>query len=114
MLFIKHIKLTNMKFRLYPFCLVVATSLSIFMGNAQVNKNDSLALVDLYKTTNGQNWDDNAKWLTKNPVNTWYGITVTGKRVTGIKLNYNNLTDSLPPSIGNLAELRVLNLFGNY
>jgi len=72
--------------------------------NAQVNVQDSLALVDLYNSTNGPNWVRNQRWVkNNNPVPTWYGITVTGTRVTAINLPHNNLAGSLPSSIGNLA-----------
>jgi Leucine-rich repeat (LRR) protein len=78
-------------------------------GYAQaVNKHDSLALVDLYNSTNGPNWFDHPNWLTKQPVNTWYGITVTNTRVTGIFFHDNNLNGSIPPSIGNLVNLQSL------
>lgn len=43
-------------------------------ANAQINVNDSLALVDLYNSTNGPNWNDHTNWLTSAPVSTWYGI----------------------------------------
>ena len=79
-----------------------ALCVNINTANGQVNKQDSLALVDLYNSTNGPNWYNQKNWLTKNPVSTWYGITVTNNRVTDIYINGNNLTGSIPYSIGNL------------
>src|SRR4051812_22997407 len=82
--------------------------------NAQpVDVNDSLALVDLYNSTNGQKWDNNTNWLTTSPVRTWYGITVTNNRITRIDLGYNNLLGNLPSSIGNLKMLLRLSLNSN-
>ena len=64
---------------------------NINIVNAQVNKQDSLALVDLYNSTDGPNWNDHTNWLTKKRVSTWSRITVTNNRVTRIELNYQNL-----------------------
>jgi Leucine-rich repeat (LRR) protein len=75
-----------------------------------VDVNDSLALVDLYDSTNGSGWDDNTNWLTTNPVSTWEGIELTNTRVTRIDLYHNNLTGTLPSSIGNLKMLERLDL----
>ncbi len=76
-------------------------------AKSQVNQNDSLALVDLYNSTNGPNWNNHTNWLT-GPVKTWYGITVKRGRVTEIKLPVNNLSGSLPASMGNLTKLNYL------
>src|SRR4051812_6023454 len=93
--------------------LAIALFANINIGNAQVNVQDSLALVDLYNNTNGQNLFCNRNWLTKNPVSTWCGINVTGIRVTGIDLGTNNLNGSIPSSIGNLIKLSGLFLYNN-
>ncbi|MEQ9376180.1 MAG: FG-GAP-like repeat-containing protein [Imperialibacter sp.] len=77
-----------------------------------VNAADSLALVDLYNSTDGGNWINNANWLTGD-VATWYGVTVAGDRVTQISLNANNIIGLLPPSIGDLSALLDLYLEGN-
>jgi Leucine-rich repeat (LRR) protein len=75
---------------------------------------DSLALVSLYKSTNGTTWFHHTNWLTKNRVSTWYGVTVTNARVSVLDLDSNNLTGSLPSSIGNLLNLKKLSLIGNH
>ena len=90
--------------------------------NAQVNVQDSLALVALYNSTDGANWDPdcNFAWLTF-PVDQWYGIAVDSGRVTQIFLAigpppfFNNcgLNGTIPPEIGNLTELKELNLSNN-
>ncbi len=74
---------------------------------------DSLALVALYDSTVGANWKNNDNWLT-GPVETWYGITVEGGRVTLVDLDYNNLTRHIPPQIGNLAYIEKLYLHDNH
>jgi len=86
---------------------------------AQVNTQDSLALVDLYDSTGGPNWTNHTNWLTSAPVSSWYGITVSGGRVTGIILfdsvtyRGNNLVGYIPTSIGNLTNLKYLYLSEN-
>ena len=91
---------------------------------AQINTQDSLALVDLYYSTNGSNWRNNTHWL-RWTVSSWYGITVANNRVIKIefgdsptyKNNYeggNNLYGSIPSSLWNLTALEVLNLRQNY
>jgi len=67
-------------------------------------RQDSLALVALYNSTDGDNWDNKENWLT-GPVDSWYGITVDNDRVTVISLGNNNLIGTIPPEIGNLTEL---------
>jgi Leucine-rich repeat (LRR) protein len=68
---------------------------------------DSLALVALYDSTNGDFWNDNANWKTGSP-DTWFGVTVTNGRVTEINLQNNGLQGTLPPQIGDLDSLEIL------
>ena len=83
-------------------------------ANAQaVNVQDSLALVDLYNSTDGPHWVNNTNWLT-GPVKIWYGITVKDDRIEQINLNYENLNGTLPPSLGNLVKLESLILYANH
>src|SRR3954453_12709686 len=104
-----------MKTKSILFCLVFAlcANTSITVYAQAVNKQDSLALIDLYNSTNGSNWNDHTNWLTKRPVKTWYGITVTGTRVTRIALYSNSLSGRIPSSLGNLVNLGVLYLNDN-
>lgn len=82
------------------------------ISHAQVNVRDSLALVDLYNSTDGQNWSKHYGWLHK-PVQNWYGITVSGNRVIKINLTFNRLAGSIPFSLSNLDSLQRLNLSVN-
>ena len=45
-----------------------------------VNEQDSLALVDLYNSTNGPLWDEGSTWLLGERISTWAGVVVTGAR----------------------------------
>jgi len=78
-----------------------------------INQQDSLALVDLFNNTAGTQWYQKQEWLTATPIDKWYGVTVTGNRVTGLVLYNNNLNGSIPASIGNLTALANLAIFGN-
>jgi hypothetical protein len=80
---------------------------------SQVSKQDSLALVALYDSTDGNNWEIKTNWLTNQPAGTWYGVTIESGRVREIILTDNNLTGSIPPEIGNLTDLRSINLRQN-
>jgi Leucine-rich repeat (LRR) protein len=100
--------------------VLLALALSLckpFSITAQVNVQDSLALVDLYNSTDGPNWNNHTNWLTSAPVSSWYGIHVGLKlgqyRVRRIRLDMNNLKGSLPASLGNLTYLNILNLNHN-
>ena len=114
-----------------------------------VNEADRAALVALYHATDGPNWIDNTNWLTDAPLGEWYGVeTDTSGRVVSLNLSgrwdreldkaiphglrgpippelgnlanlqvlelaSNNLTGAIPPELGDLANLRVLSLWGN-
>src|SRR5512138_2008526 len=77
--------------------------------NAQVLPADSLALVDFYNSVGGPNWTDQGNWLT-GPVSTWSGVTVTDGRVTGLEIVSNNMSGTIPATIGQLTELTRLRL----
>jgi Leucine-rich repeat (LRR) protein len=81
--------------------------------SGQVLEQDSLALVCLYDSTNGSTWWKNDNWL-EGPVSTWYGVEVTGNRVTKINLYYNNLRGIIPHAIGNLTGLKAIFLNDNH
>ncbi len=77
-----------------------------------VSAADSLALVALYNATNGAGWTNRSGWLTTY-VNDWYGVAVSGGRVTVLNLAYNNMRGPLPADMGNLTGLTYLNLSRN-
>jgi len=87
-----------------------------------VVERDSLALVALYMSTNGDRWVNNDGWLTEM-VEFWHGVTrireiqvaenVFEWRVTRLNLDQNDLTGELPPEIGVLDEMDQFYLRGN-
>jgi hypothetical protein len=78
-----------------------------FSLKAQTLETDSLALLDIYLATNGDSWTNNTNW-TSGPVASWFGITVSGDRVTKIELSDNNLVGAFPASFNNLNVLQEL------
>ena len=77
------------------------------------HEGDSLALVNLYNSTEGNTWTRNTGWL-QTPVSEWFGITLDADgRVTGVDLEFNNLVGQLPESMGTLAKLDSLLLPSN-
>ncbi|GEM_PF-6089412 len=97
---------------------------------------DKTVLEEFYNSTDGPNWTNHNNWLS-DELNDWFGVTVSGDRVTQLKLktnaldgtipisfwgldalllltlNPNNLSGSLPDDISNLTHLKCLGLSGN-
>lgn len=70
--------------------------------------NDSLTLLAIYNSISGFNWDLN------QPISNWTGIVLNANGcVTELNYNYGQLNGVLPPEIGDLYELEILNLFSN-
>src|SRR6516225_272691 len=112
-LFSSSIKTRNIKTIFTAFLLLISYCLTAIPANAQTNIQDSLALVDLYNSTNGPGWYKSSNWLTEKPVSKWYGVKVTHSRVTAINLAFNKLVGNLPSSLGNITNLSSLRLSGN-
>ncbi len=76
------------------------------------------ALAALYNATRGDSWDNNTNWDPMSSpsieeMGTWHGVTVHLGRLTELQLDDNNLTGTLPPEVGDLADLQVLWIDGN-
>ena len=85
---------------------------------------DRAALVALYEATDGPNWVNNENWLTDAPLGDWFGIeTDASGRVVGLDMYYydrqserwigNGLSGAIPPELGNLVNLRELDVDDN-
>ena len=73
-----------MKPRLTLNGIILFLSLCIsFKLAAQVNAKDSVALVNLYDSTGGENWQNNSGWL-NGSVDTWYGVTIDSGSVVAL------------------------------
>jgi Leucine-rich repeat (LRR) protein len=52
---------------------------------------DREALEALYNATGGENWANNENWLSEEPLDDWFGVTVSDGRVTELALDDNQL-----------------------
>lgn len=99
-----------MKYLIEFFLCLLLLNSSLFADRMQ----DSLALVALYNSTDGDNWTNNTNWLSDEPIDDWIGVTVENGRVVRIILRCNNMVGQLPADIGNLSVLKELNLRGGW
>ena len=71
---------------------------------------DKEALIALFNATDGESWDRSGSWAGRAPTGEWDGVaTDDNGRVTGLVLQG---IPEIPPELGNLINLRSLNLFG--
>ena len=72
---------------------------------------DREVLVTLYHAADGANWRNSTNWLSDAPLNEWHHVSVDSKgRVTRLDLKDNQLTGKIPPELGNLVSLELLEL----
>lgn len=72
------------------------------------------ALIALYRSTGGDNWNNKTNWCSDKPVSEWYGISTDSYGlVKSISLISNNLDGTLPEEIGDFKHLDYLQMFGN-
>jgi len=99
------------------FLLLVSLLLAPAVSNAvpfkdQVPQAEYDVLVELYNATGGENWTNKGGWLDPE-ASSWFGISVSGNKVSTINLAGNELTGEIPSSLGNLTELIALYLYSN-
>ena len=92
--------------------------LPLCAGEALPPEETNPALLALYNDTGGDNWHDNTFWLTKQPLDQWFGVHTPSRGpdprpVQSLRLSENNLTGQIPPDLGNLGSLGALDLRGN-
>lgn len=78
-----------------------------------VEKPEREALIDIFNSLNGQNWEYRYNWCTDAPLNEWDGVVtddLTGQ-VVELNLHSPSLIGEIPSSIGNLTELKRLYLY---
>lgn len=82
------------------------------MLNAQVNTEDSLALVAFYNELDGDDWTNNDGWL-NGPISTWFGVILEDTRIFAIDLPNNNLRGDVPNDITTIGSLRQIFINNN-
>lgn len=66
-------------------------------------------LKKLYDSLGGSSWTNKTGWNTEAELKDWYGISMTGNKITAINLKSNNLKGKIPASLGEtLAVTRAL------
>jgi Leucine-rich repeat (LRR) protein len=94
--------------------LFVFAWLNLYESKAQVSTADFQFLQDLYNSTDGANWNNNTNWnFAGGPSsvnNSWYGLTVSGGRLTRVFMPNNKLNGTIPTSIGGATALEIIDL----
>ena len=76
--------------------------------------NARAVLMEFHEAAGGANWTDDTNWNTDAPLGEWYGVgTDVAGRVTHLALFRNRLSGTIPPSLGGLTNLEVLELSRN-
>ena len=65
-------------------------------GVKEIPKTECEALVSFYEATDGPQWKDNRGWLQTNTPCSWHGLQCTEGHVTGLSINYNEVSGYLP------------------
>ncbi len=99
--------------------IVIPILISSAISKQYTRKADSLELIKLYNSTNGEHWRHKVGWYNFSPVNSWYGITLDTIKngndliftVKEINLQNNKLEGQLPDL--DLPDISILYLAGN-
>lgn len=92
---------------------------AMMMSNPLPSQAEYDALMDLYQSTGGANWNNNSGWSTADPnvvqyVGNWHGvITDANGHVVYLLLSGNNLVGAVPSSLENLSNLYWLDFMSN-
>ncbi len=97
-----------------PTAPPTATATADFCSSVtEIPQSECDALVALYNNTDGSNWINHQDWLQTNTPCEWYGVTCNNGHVYTLNLGTNQLSGSIPTSLGNLTQLQNLWLNNN-
>jgi hypothetical protein len=70
------------------------SSVKLAAENKKIHIAEKQALLELFKATNGNSWNDNSSWCSDKPLHSWKGVKIDYKngRVQKLILPENNLT----------------------
>ncbi len=89
-------------------CIINGTEVS-----TQIDQFQCDALLNIYAITNGNSWNNNEQWATSTDPCNWHGVICANDSVYELELSANNLTGTLPDSIGSLHAMKILRLSSN-
>ena len=73
---------------------------------------DSLAMVSLYLSTNGDSWNRKSGWLF-DPLDQWEGLVIENDRLVEVALAANQLSGTLPADLVYAEQIRQFNIGEN-
>ncbi|MDE0159445.1 MAG: hypothetical protein OXN24_05265 [Candidatus Dadabacteria bacterium] len=77
-------------------------------------REDRKILESFYEMTDGEGWDRDENWNSREPLGEWYGVDTEDGRVVSLRLEENNLSGDMPTrELLCLTELVELALWGN-
>ena len=97
-----------------PAGLSATQTIAVTVSSSSAVVTDRAALVALYDATGGPTWRASFNWNSDRPLSEWHGVEVDAAgRVTELRLFVNNLRGQIPPELGNLTNLKVLDFATN-
>jgi Leucine-rich repeat (LRR) protein len=82
-------------------------------NQTEIPEVECVALVALYNSTSGASWTTNTGWLQTNTPCSWFQVSCDSGHVTSLYLASNQLSGSISPELGNLANLTQLGFPNN-
>ena len=96
----------------YLYFLAIIFSLPC-LGISQDRESDSLALVSIYQSLEGENWPHNDNWLSNMPLEEWKGVGISNDRVNKLELRSTSsaaTSGDFPLQVLELTELKTFEL----
>lgn len=84
---------------------------SVCSAVTEIPQEECESLLELYDSTNGENWTNNTGWNETNEPCSWYGVSCNNGSITALNLQNNRLTNVIPNL--NLPNLESLILSNN-